>query len=147
MREALLIGSWRTQVGRSGSGKVYHSGPPQPFARWPRRASPHAQCRTQRTEELHTCHAAQERLAAASAYGDDADIDWIAAVWAPGMTLAKLQYVESRFISLSRKLSIELYKTCPKRVTMVIDEYNRQLAVKGAILNGPQVLFLMLLAS
>ena len=86
----------------------------------------------------------QQRLALASAYGDDAEMDWIAAVWSPGMTLAKLQRVESRFISLSRKLSVELYKTCPPKVRMVIDEYNRQLAIKGAMLNGPQTLFLMI---
>ena len=52
--------------------------------------------------------------------------------------------MEKRFISLSRKLAKELDVTCPLAVTIPIDDHNRYLSVSGTLLNGPQVLKIML---
>ena len=86
----------------------------------------------------------QHQLANASAYGDDADIDWVALAWRPGITLQQLQKIGKRFISLSRKLAIELYNTCPPILKIKIDDINKHLASEGSLLNGPQIFWLIL---
>ena len=47
-------------------------------------------------------------------------------------------------ISISRRLADELYRTCPAQVKMRIDEYNKHLSTRGCLLNGRQVLWVML---
>ena len=86
----------------------------------------------------------QQRLCLASAWGDDAEADWIAIVWRPGMQLQDLQSIEKRFVSLARKLASELYNTCPLKVRMRIDDFNMRLQLENAMLNGPQVLWIII---
>ena len=85
-----------------------------------------------------------QRLCLASAYGDDREMDWIATVWATGSTLKKLQAVPACFVSLSRKLAVELYATCPLKVRMRIDDLNLHLSMQNNILNGPQTLWVII---
>ena len=85
-----------------------------------------------------------QRLCLASAWGDDLEMDWIAAVWAHGATLAKLQHVPPRYVSLSRKLAVELYATMPQKVKMRVDDLNLHLSMQNNMLNGPQTLWVIL---
>lgn len=86
----------------------------------------------------------QQRVSGASAFGDDADMQWLAEVWQQGVSLEDLQHTQKDMISIGRKLADELYKRCPAHVKMRIDEYNKHLSARGCLLNGRQVLWVML---
>ena len=84
------------------------------------------------------------QLACASACGDDEEIAWLAAVWAPGVELEDLQYTLPRFCSLNRKFAKELRATCPKHVADRINDINKGIAPYGSLLNGRQTLWVIL---
>ena len=84
------------------------------------------------------------RIERASARSDGSDMRYFGRPWKTGETLQSLTKVPAQFRSMSSKLREELIITLPEHLKRKVSEYDQYLMQNDTLMNGTQVLFLLL---